>query len=84
MDGFTYTAGGWLNRNWIQVAFQLALASADAAWSFGVSMAILIVMNFIPWLKLRATEEQEVAGMDDAELGEFAASYARSCEIVPS
>lgn len=34
-----------------------------------------MVMNYIPGLKLRATEEQETAGMDDTELGEFAVSH---------
>lgn len=67
--------GGWLNRNWIQVGYQLALACADALWAFCVSTVILVVMNYIPGLKLRASEEQETAGMDDAELGEFAVSH---------
>lgn len=31
-------------------------------------------MNLIPGLKLRADEESEVLGMDDAEIGEFAVS----------
>ena len=31
-------------------------------------------MNLIPGLKLRADEEAEVLGMDDAEIGEFAVS----------
>ena len=32
-------------------------------------------MNLIPGLRLRATEEDEVLGMDDAEIGEFAYDY---------
>ena len=32
-------------------------------------------MNLIPGLKLRASEEAEVLGMDDAEIGEFAYDY---------
>lgn len=31
-------------------------------------------MNLIPGLGLRASEEAEVLGMDDAEIGEFAVS----------
>lgn len=34
-------------------------------------------MNLIPGLSLRATEEQEILGIDDAEIGEFAVSRAR-------
>ena len=32
-------------------------------------------MNLIPGLRLRASEEAEVLGMDDAEIGEFAYDY---------
>ena len=32
-------------------------------------------MNLVPGLKLRASEEAEVLGMDDAEIGEFAYDY---------
>lgn len=39
-----------------------------------------MVMNYIPGLHLRATEAQEVAGMDDAELGEFAVSYKQGAD----
>ena len=45
------------------------------AYSFGGSCIILFIMNLIPGLKLRASEEAEVLGMDDAEIGEFAYDY---------
>lgn len=32
-------------------------------------------MNLVPGLSLRASEEEEAIGMDDAELGEFAYDY---------
>ena len=32
-------------------------------------------MNLVPGLSLRATEEEEAVGMDDAQLGEFAYDY---------
>ena len=32
-------------------------------------------MNLIPGLSLRASEEDEINGMDDAQLGEFAYDY---------
>lgn len=32
-------------------------------------------MNLVPGLSLRATEDDEVTGIDDAELGEFAYDY---------
>jgi ammonium transporter, Amt family len=41
---------------------------------FGTSL-ILFLMNLVPGLSLRATEEEEALGMDDAQLGEFAYDY---------
>jgi Amt family ammonium transporter len=36
---------------------------------------ILWVMHFIPGCRLRASEEAEIVGIDDAEMGEFAYDY---------
>ena len=33
------------------------------------------IMHFIPGLQLRASEEAEIIGIDDAEMGEFAYDY---------
>lgn len=64
--------GGWLNGHFIQLAYQLADSVSGFAYSFGGSCTILFFLNLIPGLSLRATEEAEVLGMDDAEIGEFA------------
>jgi len=72
LDNATANAGGWLNSNWIQVGYQLADAGAAMTWSFVVTYIILFVMNKIPGLSLRASEEQEKAGMDHSDLGELA------------
>jgi Amt family ammonium transporter len=32
-------------------------------------------MDIFPWLRLRADEESEILGIDDAEMGEFAYDY---------
>lgn len=68
-------AGGWLNGHWIQIAYQLAGSFAGLAYSFIVSCAILAALDRIPGCRLRATDEAEVAGMDAAEMGEFAYDY---------
>ena len=65
---------GWLNHHWIQLAYQLADSVSGFVYSFGGSCIILFIMNLIPGLRLRASEEAEVLGMDDAEIGEFAVS----------
>ena len=67
--------GGWLNHHWIQLAYQLADSVSGFAYSFGGSCIILFLMNLVPGLRLRASEEAEVLGMDDAEIGEFAYDY---------
>jgi Amt family ammonium transporter len=41
------------------------------------SCLILFLINLIPGFRLRASEEAEVLGMDDAEIGEFAVSYSQ-------
>ncbi|MCJ1223555.1 ammonium transporter Amt1 [Toensbergia leucococca] len=75
LDGFTEIPGGWLNRHWIQLGYQLADSASGFAYSFGGSCIILFFINLVPGLGLRASEEAEVLGMDDAEIGEFAYDY---------
>jgi Amt family ammonium transporter len=75
LDGTTVIPGGWVNRHWEQLGFQVADSVSGFAYSFGGTCLILFVMNLIPGLSLRATEEAEVLGIDDAELGEFAYDY---------
>lgn len=59
----------------MQLAYQLADSVSGFVYSFVGSCLILFVMNLIPGLGLRASEEAEVLGMDDAEIGEFAYDY---------
>lgn len=65
MDGKSNTyAGGWWNQNWKQMGYQLAAACTCALWSFVVSIVLLFIINKIPGLHLRATEEDELKGLD--------------------
>jgi Amt family ammonium transporter len=59
-----------LDGNWIQLAYQLADSAAGLSWSFGVTYLILVIMNKIPGLTLRADPHHEHTGLDLAELGE--------------
>lgn len=74
LDGVTVINGGWLNHHWAQMGYQLADSLSGFAYSFGGSCIILFALNLIPGCSLRASEESEVLGMDDAEIGEFAVS----------
>ena len=74
LDGFSEIDGGWLNQHYIQLAYQLADSVSGFAYSFCGTCLILFVMNLIPGLSLRSNEEDEIMGIDDAEIGEFAVS----------
>ncbi|KAF9429062.1 hypothetical protein BGZ76_001872 [Entomortierella beljakovae] len=72
LDGATVIKGGWLDKNWMQVPYQLADSAAGLAWSFAVTFLILVIMNKIPGLTLRVDADLENRGLDIAELGEMA------------
>jgi len=68
-------SGGWIEHNWKQLYIQFAYVIACIAYSFTVSAVLAYAVNFIPGLHLRASEEAELLGMDDDQLGEFAYDY---------
>ncbi|KZF26278.1 ammonium transporter-like protein [Xylona heveae TC161] len=85
LDGVTVIPGGWLNHHWIQLGYQLADSVSGFAYSFGGTCIILFLMNLIPGLSLRVSEEAEILGIDDAEIGEFAYDYVElTRDIVPT
>lgn len=67
--------GGWIIHNYRQLYIQLAYIIAACAYSFVVSAIIAYLINITPGLHLRASEEAELLGMDDDQLGEFAYDY---------
>ena len=66
---------GWIEHNWKQLYIQVAYIVAATAYAFVVSALIAYGINLIPGLHLRASEEAELLGMDDDQLGEFAYDY---------
>jgi Amt family ammonium transporter len=75
LDGTSKISGGWLDGHFIQLGYQLADTVAVFGYTFATTCAILAIMNRIPGLHLRADEQAELIGMDDAELGEFAYDF---------
>lgn len=67
--------GGWIEHNWKQLYIQFAYICAASAYAFAVSALIAFIIDKIPGLHLRASEEAELLGMDDDQLGEFAYDY---------
>ncbi|KAI9722826.1 MAG: hypothetical protein M1828_004392 [Chrysothrix sp. TS-e1954] len=66
---------GWIQHHWEQFYIQLAYVLAACGWSFVISALIAFIIDKIPGLKLRASDEAELLGMDDDQLGEFAYDY---------
>jgi len=75
LDGFTVIPGGWINGHYIQLGYQLADSVAGFSYSFVMTCVILFLMNLVPGLSLRASEEDEAVGLDESQLGEFAYDY---------
>lgn len=71
-DGSAPIPGGWIDHNYRQLGIQLADSVSGLAYSFVMTTIILWIMHFIPGLRLRCSEEAEIIGIDDAEMGEFA------------
>lgn len=67
--------GGWPIGNYRQFYIQLAYVLACTAYAFVMSAILACIVNYIPGLHLRASEEAELLGMDDDQLGEFAYDY---------
>lgn len=67
--------GGWVSHQWRTLYVQIAYILAAVGWSFTMSLIIAYAVNFVPGLHLRASEEAELLGMDDDQLGEFAYDY---------
>lgn len=67
--------GGFITHNWKQLYIQFTYVMAVTVYAFVVSAILAFVINKIPGLHLRASEEAELLGMDDDQLGEFAYDY---------
>ncbi|RYP67503.1 hypothetical protein DL771_007203 [Monosporascus sp. 5C6A] len=70
-----FSGSGWIERNFVQLGYQLADCCAGFSWSFVLTCLILFLINLIPGLRLRVTAEEEEMGIDDVQLGEFAYDY---------
>lgn len=74
LDG-TQISGGWVNGHWIQLAVQLADGVTGLAYSLVVSCIILFAISRIPGMHLRVSDADEILGIDECEVGEFAYDY---------
>lgn len=75
LDGVT-EASGAIDGNGVQVGLQLAEICAISAYSFVVSVLLLLIMKYIPGMNLRVSEEAEDLGLDmdqffDEQIGDW-------------
>ncbi|KDQ08409.1 hypothetical protein BOTBODRAFT_37981 [Botryobasidium botryosum FD-172 SS1] len=71
----TAVPGGWIKHHYKQLYIQFAYICAVTAYTFVVTAAIAKFVDVVPGLGLRATEDGEVIGMDDDQIGEFAQDF---------
>ncbi|EQB54890.1 ammonium transporter [Colletotrichum gloeosporioides Cg-14] len=67
--------GGWVDGNWKLMYIQIAYIVACCAYTFVMSALIAKAIDMVPGLRLRASEEAELLGMDDDQHGEFSYDY---------
>lgn len=53
----------------------MASGTAGMAWSFVVTTILCWIFHFIPGLCLRSGDEEEIVGIDDAYIGEWAYDF---------
>lgn len=75
LDGVTQASGA-IDGNGVQVGKQFAEICAISSYSFVVSLALLMIMKYIPGLHLRVSDEAEELGMDldqffDEQIGDW-------------
>ncbi|PWN42723.1 putative low affinity ammonium transporter [Ceraceosorus guamensis] len=72
-DGILEIPGGWIDQHYVQLAIQLAWCAATTAWTGGVTFAIMLVIDHIPYVgPFRASETAEIIGVDEDQCGEWA------------
>jgi len=55
--------GGWVDHVWKRMYIQVAYIAAGLAYSFVVSLLLAYLVNIIPGLHLRVSDEAELRGM---------------------
>lgn len=66
LDGSSLASGA-IDGNGVQVGRQLAEICAISGYSFSVSCILLLMLKYIPGLRLRVDEHSEIAGLDRAQ-----------------
>ena len=74
-SGSTTYLGGWYSHHYRQLYVQVAYICAASSYAFVMSAMLAYLIDIVPGLRLRASEDAELMGMDEDQLGEFAYDY---------
>ncbi|KAG9092769.1 hypothetical protein FRC06_011806 [Ceratobasidium sp. 370] len=76
LDGVnTAVPGGWIRHNYKQLYIQFAYVCATCGYVFVMTAILAKLVDICPGLGLRATEQGEILGMDDDQIGEFVQDF---------
>ncbi|KAG8764893.1 hypothetical protein FRC12_007817 [Ceratobasidium sp. 428] len=76
LDGVnTAVPGGWIRHNYKQLYIQFAYVCAACGYVFVMTAILAKLVDICPGLGLRATEQGEIVGMDDDQIGEFVQDF---------
>ncbi|QRV74882.1 ammonium transporter [Ceratobasidium sp. AG-Ba] len=76
LDGVnTAVPGGWIRHNYKQLYIQFAYVCAACGYVFVMTAILAKLVDICPGLGLRASEQGEILGMDDDQIGEFAQDF---------
>jgi Amt family ammonium transporter len=71
---------GAIDGNWKQVYIQIVGTVSVTLWSLIMTFILLKILNWIPGLRLRISEEEEINGVDTSEMGEVAYGFMYSAD----
>lgn len=75
LDGKTDHPGGWLSHHWKQIYKQIIYVLVCIGWTALITVMLAYIIDFIPGCKMRVSEDAEVRGIDEDQIGEFAYDY---------
>lgn len=84
LDGTREIRGGWVNHHYAQLGYQCAEVFSVAAYSFAVSLVLLMIIDRIPGMHIRMTPDAETLGLDLDQHGEVCYEFLTQMEDDPS
>ncbi|ODQ81916.1 hypothetical protein BABINDRAFT_160143 [Babjeviella inositovora NRRL Y-12698] len=75
-------AGGWIDRHYLQLAYQLASCAATVGYVFCVTFMALWLINRVPGLYLRISVKQEAQGTDELYFGEYIQDFIEFLRVL--